>query len=115
MARSAIECFVRAIQGPRVHERGGHPGIVTVTSAAGVRKAFMRRVEGVLDIVYVADDAVGASNLDAGVVLRTTGARSVEQQCTQRSDGREPYPHSARKKHRVPYKIAGFSKLTWQG
>jgi hypothetical protein len=75
----------------------------------------MRLVESMLEVVDVADDAIRLANLNPRVVLRASGARRGAQQCAERADDQEPYPHSARKKHRVPYKIAGFFELTWQG
>jgi hypothetical protein len=79
MTRSAIDRLVRAVQRPGVHERSRHPSIVAVASAAGVREAFVRRVQGVLNIFYMADDAIGTPNLYPSVVLRAAGARPIEQ------------------------------------
>jgi hypothetical protein len=70
-----------------MHERGRHPSVIAVAGAAGVREAFVRRVEGMLDIFRVADDAIGAANLHPRVVLGGAGARPLEQNPAQRSKG----------------------------
>jgi len=75
MAGCAIERCVRAIQRPRVHECRWHPGLVAVATSARVWKTFVRRVEGMLNVVCMAHDAVRAPNLDASVILRLAAAR----------------------------------------
>jgi len=52
-----------------------------------------------LYIIRMANDAIGAANLDARMVLRAASARPVEQRYAQRPDGQKPPGHSVRKKH----------------
>ena len=128
MTSCASECFVRAVQRPRVHEGGRRPGVVAVAGAARVRKAFVRRIEGVLNIVHMADDAVGAANLYDRVVLRAPSARRREQCSPQGSDSQEPSRQSTKNQHEFQPKrstqsqslresadFTGFSILTWRG
>ena len=74
MAGSAVERRVCAVQRPCVHEMRGRPGVAAVAVSAGDGKSFVLRVESVLHIIGVADDAVGAANLDPRVILRATRA-----------------------------------------
>ncbi len=88
----------------------------------------MWRIEGVLDVGHMADDAVRAANLHARMVLRAASARRSEQRSAQGSGRQEPPRESTKNRHEFQLKrstqsqslrefpdLAGFSILTWQG
>jgi hypothetical protein len=127
MTGRTCEIRMRAVQWPRVHERGWRPRIAAVTSTAGVWEAFMQWVERVLHVVRMANDAIGAANLHPSVVLSTIGARSRHQRSAQRSDRQEPPLCSNETEHQFPVKrsmehpprpemvkFTGFLVSTWR-
>jgi len=99
MARSALERRMRPVQWPGVHEGRRRPGIAVVAAATGVRKTFVGRIERVLHVGHVANDAIGAPDLHPRVVLPSAAAGSQKPQPAERRDVQEAARHSTKNGH----------------
>ena len=65
---------------------------------------LVRRVERMLDVRHVADDAVGAANLDSCVILRTAGAGPHERGPARYPNHQEQPRRSTKNEHQFPTK-----------
>jgi hypothetical protein len=87
-----------------MHEVSRDPSIAAVAITAIVGETFMRRIEGMLNVVDMANDAVCAPNLYARVVPRAAGTRREEQYRAEPAGGQESGCHGAPNKHEFQLK-----------